>query len=307
MNLVINKIKFKELERVIKGLVYYDEPMANHTSFKVGGPAEILIMPTVNEDIYNILKFSKENDIPINVIGAGTNLLVSDKGIKGIVIKINSSLENIFFSDEKVKVSAGVKVSKLLRECMNKNLSGLEFLTGIPGTVGGATCMNAGISNQSISMFFLKGLVIDMDNLDIKELSHKDFFFDYRWSIIQKGRKIILDAVFNLKKDEFYEISERVKILQDKRLRTQPLNLPNAGCIWKNPPETFAGKLIEEAGLKGYSIGGASISNLHANFIVNSNNAKAQDIYDLIRYVEETVYNKFNICLEREIKLFGLW
>lgn len=307
MNLVANKTKFKELERIIKGMVYYDEPMANHTSFKVGGPAEVLIIPSGNDDIYNILKFSKENDIPISVIGAGTNLLASDRGVEGIVVKINFPFDSISFSGERVKVSAGVRISKLLYECMNRNLSGLEFLTGIPGTVGGATCMNAGIGTHSISMFFLKGLVIDMDTLEIKELSHKSFSFDYRWSAIQKGRKIILDAVFALKEDEFSEISQRVKTLQDKRLKTQPLNLPNAGCIWKNPPETFAGKLIEEAGLKGYSIGGASISDLHANFIVNSNNAKAQDIYDLIRYVEDAVYNKFNICLEREIKLFGLW
>lgn len=307
MSLVANKTKFKELSKIVRGVVCYNEPMANHTSFKVGGPAETLIIPYESEDIYNILKFSKENDIPISVIGSGTNLLVSDKGVKGIVIKINSPYENISFSGERVKVSAGVKISKLLYECMNRNLSGLEFLTGIPGTVGGAICMNAGIGTHSISMFFLKGSVIDMDTLDVKELSHKDFSFDYRWSVIQKSKKIILDAVFGLKEGEFSEISEKVKILQDKRLKTQPLNFPNAGCIWKNPPETFAGKLIEEAGLKGFSIGGASISDLHANFIVNSNNAKAQDIYDLIRYVEDIVYNKFNICLEREIKLFGLW
>lgn len=307
MSLVANKTKLKELKRVIKGEVYYDEPMANHTSFRVGGSAEYLIIPFVIEDIYNTLKFSKDNELPINIIGAGTNLLVSDRGIKGVVIKINSSLEKISFDDEIVRASAGTRISKLIRECMNRNLSGLEFLTGIPGTVGGATCMNAGSGRQSISMFFLKGLVVDMDTLDVSYLSHKDFSFDYRWSMIQEKRKIILDSVFHLKKDEFSEISERIKTLQDKRLKTQPLDLPNAGCIWKNPPETFAGKLIEEAGLKGFCIGDASISNLHANFIVNLGNAKAQDIFDLIRYVEDTIYEKFNICLEREIKLVGLW
>jgi UDP-N-acetylmuramate dehydrogenase len=307
MNLVEDKTKLRELTKFVRGAVFFFEDMSKHTSFRVGGPAECIVIPNSIEDIYNVLKFSVSYGVPINVMGAGTNSLVSDKGIPGIVIKIVSPLAEIRFDNGNVRVSAGTKISKLLSECVNRNISGLEFLSGIPGTVGGATCMNAGNGTQAISMYFVKGYVLDINSLSISEYCHKDFSFDYRWSIIQKGGKIILDSLFSLNEGNYNDIAERIKEIQKKRLKTQPLDLPNAGCIWKNPPETYAGKLIEEAGLKGFTIGGAAISKLHANFIVNLGNARAQDIYDLMRYVEKTVYEKFNINLEREIKLVGLW
>ena len=305
MRLVSNNNFYIKLSNSISGKMFLDEPMLNHTSFNAGGPVDCLIIPLNYDDIYNTAKFCKDKNIDLYTIGAGTNILLPDEGIRGVILKIDSTMDELVFTDTKIKAGAGLKIQKLIKEAKNNNLEGIEFLAGIPGTIGGVTCMNAGIGNQSIGMYIDSGTIFDPVNLIIDNFKKSDFMFDYRFSAIQKNIFIILDINLSLKHGDLNEISQRIQNNLEKRIKTQPLSYPNAGCIWKNPSNAFAAKLIEDAGLKGFSIGGASISKMHANFIINEKNALSRDIYNLINHVEEVVYNKFNIKLEREIKIIG--
>ena len=295
----------KELLERIKGTVLFNEPLRNHTTFNIGGPADILIIPGDLDDIKYSVIYAEERKIPLYVIGNGSKLLVSDKGIRGIVLKIAKTLDNIEILGERIVAGAGCSLSKLVQIALQHSLSGIEFAAGIPGTLGGAIVMNAGTYLGSMSDIISNVTVMDPLNGSLYTLTRDECNFGYRKSIFLEKRLIVLKAEVKMKKRCKKNIKEKVSELIEKRMRTQPLNTPNAGSIFKNPPGVSAGKLIEMVGLKGFRKGDAQISEIHANFIVNLGNAKARDVMFLMRLAQEEVKKRFNVTLEPEIILLG--
>lgn len=288
--------------------IYKDEPMSKHTTFKVGGPADYFVIPqTKNKDgLIEFLKYAKEQNIPYLFLGNGSNTLVTDKGIRGIVISLKGFSDFEFFEDY-VYVSAGMSVSKLSKIFADKSYAGLEFACGIPGTVGGAIFMNAGAYGGEF-----KDLVIDVEFLDlndykIKKITNEEAEFGYRHSAFQDkfNNSIILGCNLKLISGEKEIIESLMKQNMESRNSKQPVNLPSAGSTFRREEGIIVAKLIDEAGLKGYKIGGAEVSKLHAGFIVNSNNATSKDIIELIDYVKKVVKEKFNVELHEEIKILG--
>ncbi len=285
--------------------VKFNEPMSNHTTIKVGGKADVLVVPTTKEDIINVLKFAKENSIPVTVIGNGSKLLVRDKGIRGIVIKISSKFSDYKIEENKVIVCAGMSMPKLSRIVMKEGLSGLEFACGIPGVVGGGIRMNAGAYGGEISDVLVNTTYID-DNLNIKILDHKDHNFSYRYSYFKDHPSfVIISAEFKLVKKDIVEIQKEMDKNSASRKEKQPLEFPNAGSTFKRPEGFFVGTMIDELGLKGYSIGGAEISTKHAGFIINKGQATADDVISLMEYIKDKVFKKYGVKLENEIEVIG--
>ncbi|MFU2158525.1 MULTISPECIES: UDP-N-acetylmuramate dehydrogenase [Caldisericum] len=294
----------ENIKELIKGRVYFNEPMAKHTSFKIGGPAEILAIPSDVEDLKKLLEFAKKEKLPITVIGNGTNILVSDDGIEGLVIKMAEGFSKVEFDNTLSFAEAGVPLQKLIEEASRRNLGGFEFAFGIPGALGGAIAMNAGTNSHYISTRIEYADVIDY-NGKIYRFRHDDFHFDYRYSILQEEPLILLNAVLTFEQKPFEEIlREKEKNIRG-RLEKQPYNLPCAGSVFKNPPTTYAGRVLEESGCKGLRFGDALISEKHANFIVNLGNATAQDVVNLIREAQLRVYKQKDLILELEIRLVG--
>lgn len=300
----INKIHDK-LEKIISNdTIKLNEPMKNHTSFRVGGPADVLILPRSVKDISNVVKFCKSEDIPLLVIGNGTNLLVRDKGIRGIVIKLSKNFNDISLDKNTIKCTVGVSLSLASRFALNNSLSGLEFAYGIPGSVGGATVMNAGAYGGNMADVVKKVKLLDTTG-NTFEMESDELCFSYRSSILQDKKDILLGVEMELIPGDFNKIKGKMVDYITRRKAKQPLNIPNAGSTFKRPKNSFAGYLIEKAGLKGYRIGGASVSEVHAGFIVNDNNATCEDIVKLIKHIQQEVVDKFNIMLEPEIKIVG--
>lgn len=292
----------EEIKRICRD-VKFDEPLSKHTSFRIGGPAKYFVEVRNRSELANLLKIAKKYNLNIFVIGAGTNLLVKDKGIKGLVIKLSGEFKKIDISGEKVKVGGGVLLPQLLKFCARNGLGGVEFLAGIPGTVGGAIMMNAG--NPEIGIGNLVDRVEIMTRTGKEQfLKRKDLRFSYRRSSFPDGC-IILSAELVLKKMPEDTIMKKVKQNIRKRREMQPTDPCQAGSIFKNPKNNFAGRLIELAGLKGLSHGDAYVSGKHANFIVNRGRAKARDVLYLIRKIKNIVKGKFGIELELEIKIVG--
>ena len=278
--------KLKELNI---GNVKENEPLANHTTMKIGGPADLFIEPSSIENIKRTMELINEHHLKWTAIGRGSNLLVSDNGIEGVVIKLGSGLADIEINDEEVKVGSGYSLVSLSTQISRKGLSGLEFASGIPGSVGGGVYMNAGAHGSDISKILTKAHILFADGT-MEWLSNEEMKFLYRTSLLQKERPgIVLEAVFQLKKGDKDIIFAEMQKNKDYRKVTQPWNFPCAGSIFRNPLPSYAGKLIEDAGLKGYSIGGAKISDLHGNFIVNTGNAKANDVLLLIQHIKDTI------------------
>lgn len=276
--------------------------LRNYTTFKIGGPAEFFIQPKNINALRQLLRFVKRYHLPLRVIGAGSNILSSDKGFKGVVLKLNSAgFKSIIFKHTNFSAGSAVTLNQVLNIAQRKGLSGLEFLAGIPGTVGGALIMNAGAQGESIGDFVEEARVMDY-NGKIKTLNKRDIKFGYRTSNLAKY--IILSASFNLLKKDKEEIKERITRYLNYRKATQDLSKPSAGCIFKNPNGMSAGKLIDLCALKGKSIGGATISLRHANFILNQGGAYASDVLELMRLIRKKVKAKFNIALEPEIKIW---
>lgn len=294
----------KTIKKMIKGKVFLNEPMKKHTSLCIGGPADILIIPQDKNDIINIITLAKEKDIQTIVIGNGTKLLVSDEGVNGIVIKLSGCFDDVSISGTKVEVGAGYSLARLSRSVANQCLSGLEFAVDIPGTVGGGVAMNAGAFGSTLSDVVTYVLSMSTEGI-LKKNQKDDMQFGLRKSIFQHNNEIILSAEINLRNNDKYIIKEKMNEYTKKRNNSQPLNLPNAGCIFKNPLKIAAGKLIDMAGLKGMHIGDAKISEKHANFIVNMGNASAKDVFLLMNYVQEKIFEEYNIQLEPELKIIG--
>ena len=294
---------YEALKKVSKNLLK-DESMKKHTSFKIGGNAEYLVIPESFSEIKDVIDLCKSNDISYTVIGNGSNILVSDDGISGVLIKISSGLSNVKIDGENVFAEAGVLLSTLANKVKLESLTGLEFASGIPGTLGGALVMNAGAYGGEMKDVVKKIGYLDSDG-EIKEISGEDAGFGYRKSIFNDSQKIILYAELSLKKGDIGEISDKMQELNQKRKDKQPLNFPSAGSTFKRPEGYFAAKLIEDAGLKGYTVGGAKVSEKHAGFVVNFNDATSQDVKKLMEDVKDKVFEKFGVTLEPEVKFLG--
>lgn len=284
--------------------VRLNEPMSRHTSFKIGGAADIFCMPHNGAEMKVLVKYFKSNSIDFMIMGNGSNMLVGDGGIRGAVIKPGGELSQISASGDEITAGAGVLLSKAANTALANELSGMEALSGIPGSVGGAVSMNAGAYGTEIGDVLKEVTFID-ENLETKTLSADKLGLSYRKSIFTDTDRIILSAVFKLKKGSKEEIAAAMREFTKRRTEKQPLSYPSAGSVFKRPEGHFAGKLIEDCGLKGYSIGGAEISKLHAGFIINYDNATAEDVKNLIKYTQERVFEKFGVKLEPEIKIIG--
>ena len=287
------------------GSIKENEPLANHTSMKIGGPADILIEPSSIENLGKAVEVIKNSGVKWTVIGRGSNLLVSDKGIEGAVIKLGSGLDDLEIDGTRVTAGGGLSLVNFAITISRKGLSGLEFAGGIPGSIGGAVYMNAGAHGSDISQILEKAYVLFEDG-SLEWLTNKEMKFSYRTSVLQKERPgIVVGAIFQLEEGNKDEIVAELQKNKDYRKETQPYNFPSCGSVFRNPLPNYAGNLIEKSGLKGHQIGGAQISELHANFIVNKGNAKAEDVLGLIQHVKDTVLDLHGVKMETEVEIIG--
>jgi len=298
-----NNFKKEKLRSIVSGTILFDEPMSKHTSYGIGGPAQAYITPNNKEDLKSILKYSKQEKIPTYFVGSGSNILVSDNGIDGIVITLGKSFKKLEINKNKVFAETGVMLGKMVKECAKQNLSGLESLIGVPGTLGGALIMNAGAFGGEISNYLENVTVVTMSGKE-KMYNQSDIDFTYRNSSFTDN-EILINANF-----KFLESSEEI-VTKNKlkasggRKASQPLRFRSAGSVFKNPKEGAAGYFIDKAGLKGTRSGDAEISSIHANFFVNHGSATANDIVSLINMARKKVSEKFGIILDLEIKTLG--
>ena len=292
-----------KLSDVTQGSLLKNEAMAKHTSYGIGGPAKAYVKPKDEVDLANILKFASKHKISTFFIGSGSNILVSDDGIDGIVITLGKSLKKLIIKGTSVYCQSGVMLGKFVKECISRNLSGVESLIGVPGTVGGAIIMNAGAFGSEISNYLKQTTVMTMSG-QLKSYKVDDIHFSYRNSSFQNN-EILISAEFELIQSDKKSVVEKKSIASGGRKKSQPLKYRSAGSIFKNPDEGAAGFYIDKAGLKGSKSGDAEISPIHANFFVNHGSAKASDIVELIRLARKTVKEKFGIMLELEIKTLG--
>ncbi|MDR7074475.1 UDP-N-acetylmuramate dehydrogenase [Fictibacillus barbaricus] len=286
------------------GKVLLNEPLKNHTTFKIGGPADLLFEPKDLESLKKAVVYMKEANVPIRAIGRGSNVLVADGGIEGVVIKIGDGLNHLEKSGNKITVGGGYSIIPLATVLSREAYTGLEFSAGIPGSIGGAVFMNAGAHGSDMSKIVERALILFPDG-ELKWLTNKELEFSYRTSILQKNGGICVEAVLVLEKGDKDTIMAELKKNKDYRRNTQPWNFPCCGSVFRNPLPDYAGNLIETSGLKGTQIGGAQISEMHANFIVNTGDAKAKDVLDLISYVQKTIKEKQGIELQTEVEIIG--
>lgn len=284
-------------------VVRYEEPLKNHTTFKIGGNCIALIEPREVSDIIEAIKICRENNIKFFVIGNGSNLLVPDEGYNGVIIKLKSGFSMIKVEGESLIVKSGAKLSEVYPVAYENSLTGFEFASGIPGTIGGAIYMNAGAYGGEMKDIVESVEVLDLDNFELKELKNEDLDFSYRKSIIQRKNYIITSIKLKLKKGNKEEINAVYEDLRDRRNSKQPLNFGSAGSTFKRPEGHFASKLIEDAGLKGYHINDAWVSEKHSGFIVNKGNASFKEVMELIEYVQKVVFEKFGVKLETEVRI----
>jgi len=292
----------KLVEIIDKNRIFQNEMMKKHTSFKIGGPADFFIIIESVEELKAVLKFAKELDIPVTCIGNGSNLLIKDNGIRGLTIKLD--FKDLTINEDEIEAGAGVPIPVLARKAYENGLSGLEFASGIPGTLGGAIKINAGAYGGEFKDVVDFTTYLD-NNLQVHTVSNEDQNFSYRNSRFNNTDDIIISAKMKLKKENKDIIKAKMDELSAKRKDKQPINFPNAGSVFKRKNEYIAAEVIDKCGLKGYNIGDAYISDLHAGFIVNKGNATAQDVIQLIEYIKNTVHEKYNINLELEIKVIG--
>jgi UDP-N-acetylmuramate dehydrogenase len=288
---------------LIKGKVLFDAPMRQFTSMQVGGPADSLLFPKDVEELEKVIRYARRKKIPLLILGRGTNLVVRDKGVRGWVISLTQGMKKIQMDGGVVEAEAGLSLQRLVQFSIQKGLTGLEPFFGIPGTVGGGLAMNAGAWGAELKDVLLSVTLMKEDG-EIAERSRSRLRFSYRGLAISPSW-IILKGRFELKRGKKEEILERVRSYSEMRKKRQPLDYPSAGSIFKNPKEGPAGKWIEEAGLKGFRIGRAMVSERHANFIVNLGKATAEEVIRLMEFIEKKIYEEKGISLEREVKVVG--
>lgn len=298
----------KELENCLskESKIHINELMSKHTSFKVGGMADIFINARTEQDIKKILEYVKKNNIPLTVIGNGSNLLVKDGGIRGIVLRIDIQEFDIKQDKEEyiINVGAGVKNGFVAQKLLIEELEGFEFAAGIPGSIGGAIRMNAGAHGGEMKDIVLETNCMDMDG-NIKTLSNEEQKFGYRNSIFSSNKYIVLSTKLKLKKGIYKEIKAKMDEYTEWRKEHQPLEYPSAGSTFKRGTDFITAKLIDDCGLKGFNIGDAEVSTKHAGFVVNKGNAQAKDILNLVKYISEKVYEKFGKKIELEVQIIG--
>ncbi len=291
------------LNTMTKGSFLKDEAMAKHTSYRIGGPANAYITPRDKDDLSQILQFANQHGIATYFVGSGSNLLVADEGIDGLVITLGKSLKRLEITGVTVFAESGVMLGKMVKECISRNLSGVESMIGVPGTLGGALVMNAGAFGGEISNYLKHVTVMQMNGLE-KQYQPGDISFSYRHSTFPDD-EIVISAEFELIQSDKETVQEKRAVASGGRKATQPLKFRSAGSVFKNPKEGAAGYYIDQAGLKGTKVGDAEISPIHANFFVNHGKAKASDVVALIRLARETVHDKFGIMLDLEVKPLG--
>ncbi|MDD5016956.1 MAG: UDP-N-acetylmuramate dehydrogenase [Eubacteriales bacterium] len=279
------------------------ESMADHTSFKVGGDADVMVVPKSNKEIMHAVIIADSFGAPLSVMGKGTNLLVTSKGIRGVVLKLADNFSGMVFDGDCVSVKSGTPLAALVREAASHSLGGIEFLGGIPGTLGGAVTMNAGAYGGEIGGFVQEVYLVSKDGAAM--LGHDEMGFGYRKSVLSEKPLIVTGAVLRLKKCDAEKSKKRLSELNGKRREKQPLEYPSAGSTFKRPEGHYAGALIEQAGLKGFGIGGAQVSEKHAGFIVNRGGATPEDIIALIVEVQRRVLQNSSVMLEPEVKIIG--
>ncbi len=291
-------------EKVLsKEQIFINEPMKKHTTFKIGGNADILILPYTLEQIIECIQICEQNNIEYYVIGNGSNLLVSDKGFRGVIIKLFKNFNKIELDKNIIKVQSGATLSAIAKKAYDNSLKGFEFASGIPGTIGGGVCMNAGAYGGELKDVIKQVTVLEDNKVTI--LNNKECEFEYRNSKILKNKLIVLEVLIELEQGNKDEILAKMKENNKIRNEKQPVEYPSAGSTFKRPPNNFAGKLIMEAGLAGKTIGGACISKKHCGFIINNGNATCEDVLELADFACKQVKDKFNINLEKEIRVIG--
>lgn len=298
--------KYKEIESIVSiSNIKYNEPMKNHTTMKVGGKTSVLVEITNLEQLFAIIKFANKNNIKYYLLGKGSNMVVSDYGIDGIVIKISSKFSNVTINGEEIIASAGASMPLVAIEAKKSCLTGFEFACGIPGTIGGGIKMNAGAYGGEMADIVEEITYLD-ENCNVCKISRDEAKFGYRDSIFKRNDKlVVLEAKFKLKKGNIDEITSKMEQNNLSRRNKQPIDMPNSGSVFKRPKGHFVGPMIIECGLQGISIGGAQVSNKHAGFIVNTGNATCKDIKELIKLIQENVKEKFDVELETEIQFVG--
>ncbi|WNQ13519.1 UDP-N-acetylmuramate dehydrogenase [Paenibacillus aurantius] len=293
-----------ELQSAQVGEVRLNEPLAPHTTWKIGGPADVLVVPGSKEQLAQTVKLLHKHRVPWFVLGRGSNLLVADTGIRGVVVKLGQAFEQVRFEGNLVYAGGGLSFIKLCVLTGKEGLTGLEFAGGIPGSVGGAVYMNAGAHGSDVSRI-LKQAEVVLDNGERVVLQKEDLQYAYRHSVLHRQPGIVTEAVFELQPGDRKEIGAAMAAYKDRRMRTQPLQLATAGSTFRNPEGHHAAKLIEEAGLKGLTVGGATVSTQHANFIINTGEATAKDVLTLIEKIQAIVQEKYGITLVPEVLVAG--
>ncbi len=280
------------------------EYMKNHTSFKIGGSADFLVTPRTVDQIQNLIKTLKKENIPVFIMGNGSNLLVSDKGIRGVVIKLSKNFSSFSISGDEVTAQSGILLSTLSKSIVNESLSGFEFASGIPGTIGGAVTMNAGAYDSEMKNIVEEVVAMDMDG-NIKTFTNQEMNFRYRKSRVTDETLVVLEAKLKLEKGNIEDIKAKIDDFTVRRTTKQPLTAYSAGSTFKRPEGYFAGKLIEDAGLKGIIMRNAAVSSLHSGFVINTGDATCENILELIEFIKLTVFSKFGVMLEEEVRVVG--
>jgi len=293
----------KEARGLIRGKILYDAPLKRFTSMRVGGPVDALLFPRTVAELRKLVRTAKQKSIPILILGKGTNLIVRDQGVRGWMISLTQGMQKIKTKGDVVEAGAGVSLQRLVQSSIQKGLTGLEPFFGIPGTVGGGLTMNAGAWGAELKDILLSLTLMTKDG-DVVERPRSTLRFSYRRLSLPRGA-IVLKGRFQLRKGNKKEILERVRSYSEMRKKVQPLDYPSAGSIFKNPKEGPAGKWIEEVGLKGYRVGQAMVSDLHANFILNLGNATADEVIHLMEWMGQKVHETKGISLVREVKVIG--
>lgn len=278
--------------------------MKKHTTFRIGGPADYYLCPHSTEELQKILQICRENKLEFFILGNGSNLLVSDKGYRGVVIQLWKNFSDIETEDNTITVKAGTLLSKVAAEALEESLTGMEFASGIPGTMGGAVMMNAGAYGGEMKDIIREVTVLTREG-ELLTLSKEEMNFGYRTSVVKEKGYVVISAVLQLRKGDREEIRKVMDELKERRVTKQPLDMPSAGSTFKRPEGYFAGKLIMDAGLRGFSVGGAQISEKHCGFVVNKGDATAADVLGLIGEVQKRVQEKFGVALEPEVKFLG--
>lgn len=296
---------YEKLSKIVrKEQILEEEPMKKHTTFRIGGPAEYLILPQTIEEIADVIKLCRQEEIPWYIVGNGSNLLVADEGVRGVVIQLLRNFNQIQVEGCQICMQAGAQNAAVAKRALDASLTGFEFAAGIPGTIGGAVVMNAGAYGGEMKDILKEVTVLDPNGM-IRTIPAEELELGYRTSIIARKGYVVLEAVIVLKTGDPKEIKAAMDELKEKRVTKQPLEYPSAGSTFKRPEGYFAGKLIMDAGLRGFSVGGAQISEKHCGFVINKGNATAKDVTELMDETKKIVMEKFGVALEPEVKRLG--